>query len=367
VTEKLVIIGSGPAAFTAAIYAARANLQPLLFEGALTPENQMRATLPLGQLSLATEVDNFPTWPRADSEALGLFSKSVLPAERYTNLSHLYEGKTAHRGNRVPTGPELIEWTRQQAINFGCRILTDDVARVDFHQHPFELLTLEGKSTVEALAVIVATGRLHVPSLRVPSEERFRNRGISGCAVDDGTLPRFRNRPLLVVGAEDAALEDALYLTRFASLVHVVHEGEAVAMGWTSRTRAEAIRSNPKIKFWPHCVVSEVLGNDREEVTGVRLRSTLDGSEQEIACPGIFVPLDCSLPNTELFRGQLELDDGGFIRWLEPHRTVTSVPGVFAAGDVADEQYRQAITAAATGCMAALDTERWLVSQGLLS
>ena len=186
--EKVLIIGSGPAAWTAAIYAARANLQPLVYEGnGLWPENQANGTLPLGQLNLTTEVENFPTWPYADSEALAQFSKSALPPERYAHLAHLYEGKHAHKGKRAATGPEMMIWSRQQAENFGTRIVSDDVVEVEFNRHPFVLRSREG-CREEALAVIVATGA-RANYIGLPSEDRFKNRGVSACAVCDGALP----------------------------------------------------------------------------------------------------------------------------------------------------------------------------------
>ncbi len=219
--EKVVIIGSGPAGWTAAIYAARANLQPLVYEGAVTEVNRVNGTLPLGQLNLTTEVENFPTWPFADNDALKLFAKSALPADRYTNVAHLYEGKRAHHGKRAATGPEQMEFVRQQAVNFGTRIVTDDIVKLELGRHPFVLTPSEGP-TVEALAVIIATGA-RANYLGLPSEDRFKNNGVSACAVCDGALPRFRNKPIVVVGGGDTAVEEATYLTKFASTVHLVH------------------------------------------------------------------------------------------------------------------------------------------------
>src|SRR5436309_425913 len=240
--EKVVIIGSGPAGWTAAIYAARANLQPLVYEGAVTEENRMAGTLPLGQLNLTTEVENFPTWPYADSEALKLFSQSALPPERYADLTHLYEGKRAHHGKRAATGPEMMQWSRQQAVNFGTRIISDDIVRVDFSKRPFTLFTREGQ-TAQAQSVIVATGA-RANYLGLPSEERFKNCGVSACAVCDGALPRFRDKPLIVVGGGDTAVEEAGYLTKFASNVYLVHRRDALR---ASAVMADRARANPKI------------------------------------------------------------------------------------------------------------------------
>ena len=182
--ENVVIIGSGPAGWTAAIYAARANLQPLVYEGAVNDVNYVNGTLPLGQLNLTTEVENFPTWPFADNEALHQFAKSALPAERFANVAHLYEGKKAHQGKRAATGPEQMEFVRQQAVNFGTRIVTDDIVKVDFSRRPFHLTTGEGQA-IETQAVIIATGA-RANYLGLESEDRFKNNGVSACAVCDG-------------------------------------------------------------------------------------------------------------------------------------------------------------------------------------
>jgi thioredoxin reductase (NADPH) len=358
--EKVVIIGSGPAGWTAAIYAARANLQPLVFEGAITTENQVKGTLPLGQLNLTTEVENFPSWPFVDSTVLAQFSKSALPPERYANLEPFYEGKHAHTGRRSAFGPEQMEFMRQQAVNFGARIVTDDIVRVNFRKHPFEMQSLEEKS-VEALAVIVATGA-RANYLGLPSEDRFKNNGVSACAVCDGALPRFRNKPMVVVGGGDSAVEESMYLTKFASKIHLVHRRDKLR---ASKIMQKRVLSNPKIEMKWNRTVDEVLGNDRDGVTGVRLASTTDGTPEELDISGFFLAIGHT-PNTDFLQGQLAVDEAGYIRWPRPHRTHTSVEGVFAAGDVADNHYRQAVTAAGSGCMAALDTERWLAEKGWL-
>src|SRR5204862_2970586 len=188
--EKVVIIGSGPAGWTAAIYAARANLQPLVYEGSATwDQNRLNGTTPLGQRNLTTEVENFPAWPAVDNAALGQFAKSALPEDRYENVKHHFEGKKVHQGKRAAFGPELMEFMRQQAVNFGTRIITDDIVKVDFKRQPFTLTSLEGNVT-RALSVIIATGA-RANYLGLPSEELYKNRGVSACAVCDGALPRF--------------------------------------------------------------------------------------------------------------------------------------------------------------------------------
>jgi thioredoxin reductase (NADPH) len=356
--EKVVIIGSGPAAWTAAIYAARANLDPLVFEGAPTPENQTKGTLPLGQLNLTTEVENFPGWPAADNQAYALLAKSALPADEYASLDYYYEGKKAHQGKRAVEGPELMAFCRQQARNFGTRVLTDDIVKVDFRRHPFRLTALGGQ-VVEALSVIISTGA-RANYLGLPSEDRYKNHGVSACAVCDGALPRFRNKPLAVVGGGDSAVEEATYLTKFASQVYLVHRRDALRASKIMQQRA---LENPKITMKWNSVVDEVLGNDKDGVTGVRLRSTAGGGTEELACGGMFVAIGHT-PNTDFLEGQLELEANGYIKWTTPQRTYTSVEGVFAAGDVADSYYKQAVTAAGSGCMAALDAERWLAAQG---
>ncbi len=357
--EKVIIIGSGPAGWTAAIYAARANMRPLVFEGNPTWEpNRMNGTLPLGQLALTTEVENFPTWPAADSEALALFSKTALSEERYAALSHHYEGKHAHKGKRTATGPELMEWSRQQAINFGTRIISDDIVRVDFSKRPFTLYSREGQ-TAQALAVIIATGA-RANYLGLPSEDRFKNNGVSACAVCDGALWRFRNRPLAVVGGGDTAVEESTYLSNFGSNIYLVHRRDKLR---ASPVMADRAANNPRITFKWNRVVTEVLGNDNDGVTGVRLKSTVDDQTEELEVSGLFVAIGHT-PNTAFLEGQVQTDKVGYIVWTKPFRTYTSVEGVFAAGDVADNYYRQAVTAAGTGCMAALDAERWLAEHG---
>jgi thioredoxin reductase (NADPH) len=357
--EKVVIIGSGPAGWTAAIYAARANLNPLVFEGAINQENYVKGTQPLGQLNLTTEVENFPSWPHADAAAIAAYSRSALTPERYDQLRGFYEGSSAHQGKRAIFGPEMMQYMRQQAENFGTRIVTDDIVKVDFRRHPFRLTALEGRE-VEALAVIIATGA-RANYLGLPSEERFKNNGVSACAVCDGALPRFRNKPLVVVGGGDSAVEESTYLTKFASVVYLVHRRDQLRASKIMQQRA---LSNPKIVPKWNRVVEEVLGTDKDGVTGVRLRSTVDDQREELAVGGMFLAIGHT-PNTDFLKGQVQLDAKGYIVWTQPYRTYTSVEGVFAAGDVADSHYRQAVTAAGSGCMAAIDAERWLTAKGL--
>jgi thioredoxin reductase (NADPH) len=321
--EKVVIIGSGPAAWTAAIYAARASLQPLVYEGAVSEENRLRGTLPLGQLNLTTEVENFPGFP-----------DGIL-------------------------GPELMLKMREQAERFGTRIVTEDITDVDLSKRPFVLKDSAGQ-TIETHTVIVATGA-SANYLGLDSENRFKNRGVSACAVCDGALPRFRNKPLIVVGGGDSAAEEGTYLTKFASKVYLVHRRDQLR---ASQVMAQRILSNPKVTPVWWSVVEEVLGNDDEGMTGVRIRNVKTGETQTIDSPGMFVAIGHT-PNTKFLKGQVQTDDKGFIVLKEPFRTVTSVEGVFAAGDVADPVYKQAITAAGMGCKAALDAERWLAAQGV--
>jgi len=348
VPEKVIIIGSGPAAWTAAIYTARAALEPLVFEAAVTEENRIAGTLPLGQLALTTEVENYPGFPAGDLEHY--LGTSLPPDRRDMMPPHLTEGVT---------GPELMELVRQQAVNFGTRIITEDILNVDFGAHPFKLMASDG-NTYEALSVIVATGA-RANYLGLPSEERFKNRGVSACAVCDGALPRFRNKPLAVVGGGDSAVEEADYLSKFGSVVHMIHRRDQLR---ASKIMAKRAMDNPKIKVQWNRTLSEVLGTDKDGVTGVRLGSTVGEPELVLDVSGVFMAIGHT-PNTAFLKGKLELTPKGYVKWTTPFRTYTSVEGVFAAGDVGDDYYRQAITAAGSGCMAALDAERWLAAKGL--
>ena len=346
--EHVVIIGSGPAGWTAAIYAARASLQPLVFEGAITEENRQNGTLPLGQLALTTEVENYPGFPAGDLE--GYLDNSVAKERRQIMAPHLKEGVS---------GPELMELMRQQAVNFGTRVITDDIVEVDLDARPFVLTSLSGEKT-ETHALIIATGA-SANYLGLDSEDQYKNRGVSACAVCDGALPRFRDHPCIVIGGGDSAVEEADYLSKFASTVHLVHRRDELR---ASKIMVQRAIDNEKIDIvWNH-VCEEVLGTDEEGVTGARLSSTVDDSSRELEASGFFVAIGHT-PNTSFLKGKLDMNDKGYLTWTQPQRTNTSVEGVFAAGDVADDYYRQAITAAGTGCQAALDAERWLASQGL--
>jgi thioredoxin reductase (NADPH) len=344
-----VIIGSGPAGWSAAIYAARAELKPLVFEGAITEENRVAGTLPLGQLALTTEVENYAGFPAGELHQL---IESAIDPER---LQYMDVSQEKHAIN----GPELMELMRQQALNFETRIKTDDIFEVDLQRRPFVLHSLAGEET-EAHALIIATGA-RANYLGLESEEKFKNRGVSACAVCDGALPRFRNKPLIVVGGGDTAVEEASYLTKYASKVHMVHRRHELRASMIMQERA---LGNKKIEMAWNQELAEVLGNDKDGVTGVRLKSTTDSNHREIDTSGVFLAIGHT-PNTAFLKGQIATNDKGYVKWTTPFRTYTSVEGVFAAGDVADDNYRQAITSAGTGCMAALDAERWLASKGI--
>jgi thioredoxin reductase (NADPH) len=344
--EHVVIIGSGPAGWSAAIYAARANLKPLVFEG-----NAFAGTVPLGQLAQTTEVENYAGFPAG---RLQEFIHSAIDEEQ---KSYMLPPVEEHP--HAVTGPELMNLMRQQARNFGTRIISDEISSVDFSQRPFKLKPSEG-GEVPAHTVIIATGA-SANYLGLPSEEKFKNRGVSACAVCDGALPRFRNKPLVVVGGGDSAVEEASYLTKYASVVHMLLRRDVFR---ASKIMQERAFGNPKINIIYHSEVDEVLGNDKDGVTAVRIRHTQTGEKQELEAGGLFLAIGHT-PNTKFLNGQVETTDKGYIKWTTPFRTYTSVEGVFAAGDVADDYYRQAITSAGTGCMAALDAERYLGSKGL--
>jgi thioredoxin reductase (NADPH) len=321
--EKIVIIGSGPAGWTCAIYAARANLKPLIYEGAISEENRLLGTLPLGQLNLTTEVENFPG-----------FAKGVL-------------------------GPDLMMAMRDQAERVGTRILTEDIVSVDLSRRPFSLLDSTGQ-TITSQTIVIATGA-RANYLGLPSESRFKNHGVSACAVCDGALPRFRNKPLIVVGGGDSACEEGSYLSKFASVVHLVYRKSRQHMP-ASTIMAERVLSNAKVKPIWNSVVEEVIGDDERGMTAARIKNLVTGQTQTIDANGMFVAIGHT-PNTKFLNGQLKTDPVGFLVLKDPFRTTTSVEGVFAAGDVADPIYKQAVTAAGMGCKAALDAERWLETQ----
>jgi thioredoxin reductase (NADPH) len=318
--EKIIIIGSGPAGWTCAIYAARANLYPVVYEGAISEENRLRGTLPLGQLNLTTEVENYPGFPRG-----------VL-------------------------GPDLMLHMRQQAEHVGARIMTEDIVDADLSERPFKLTDSAG-AVVETESVVICTGA-SANYIGLESESNFKNRGVSACAVCDGALPRFRHQPLIVVGGGDSACEEATYLTKFASVVYLVYRKTRDKMR-ASQIMAERLLTNPKVKPIWNSVVEEVLGDDEKGMTGARIRNVVSGETQTLHAPGMFVAIGHT-PNTAFLKGQLQTDAMGFIVLKNPAGATTSVEGVFAAGDVADPTYKQAITAAGMGCKAALDAERWL-------
>lgn len=349
--EKVVIIGSGPAGWTAAIYAARANLNPVVYEG--TPQPEM---IPLGQLAYTTEVENFPGFPAGNVRA---FVETAVAKDRHFNLPPAPAG---HEKNGQPhyavQGVELVELMKQQAMNFGTRVVGEDIVDVDFSKRPFTLTSGEG-TKIETQSVIIATGA-RANYLGLPSEEVYKNKGVSACAVCDGALPRFRNKPVLVVGGGDSAVEEADYLSKFGSKVMMVVRRDVLR---ASKIMGERAMRNPKIEMVWNSVVEEVMGDEKRGLTGVRLKSTVNNDSWNVEASGMFVAIGHT-PNTTFLKGKLEMNEKGYLRWVKPQRTNTSIEGIFAAGDVADDYYRQAITAAGTGCMAALDAERYLAAQG---
>ncbi|MEQ8790573.1 MAG: thioredoxin-disulfide reductase [Pirellulaceae bacterium] len=351
--EKVVIIGSGPAGWTAAIYAARAELQPLVFEGQAIQEHYDRGRPPLGQLALTTEVENYPGFPFSHMQS---FLESAIDK----NLQHLMTPDPGTEHKHAVTGPNLMLLMKQQALNFKTRVKSEDIVDIDVSGGtPFKLTSHTGEVT-EAHAVIIATGA-SANYLGLESEARFKNRGVSACAVCDGAMPRFRDKPLVVIGGGDSAVEEATYLAKFASKVQMVHRRDELR---ASRIMQQRAFDNPKVDIvWNH-EAAEVLGDDESGVTGVRLKSTVDDSTQEVEAAGFFLAIGHT-PNTGFLKGKLEMTDKGYLKWTTPFRTFTSAEGIFAAGDVSDDYYRQAITAAGSGCMAALDAERWLAEKGV--
>lgn len=351
VVEKVAIIGSGPAGWTAAIYAARAGLEPILFEGALTMENQEAGTLPMGQLTTTTYVENYPGFPAGD---LREYLRSSISEERsYSLPADAFDEEAATKG---VSGPALVELIRRQAENFGVRVVSEDVVEVDFTRRPFTLRDSNGDTTLAA-TVVVATGA-STRWLGIPSEERFKNNGVGACAVCDGALPRFRDKTIVVVGGGDSAIEDALYLAKFGSKILIVHRRDELR---ASKILTKRALEHPKVEVLWNSRIDEILGDDAAGVTGVRIASVTDPSAPtvEYDAAGVFVAIG-RRPNVGFLNGALELDEAGCVKRMVPFRSDTSVPGVFTAGDVADSRYRQAIVAAAAGAMAAIDAERFL-------
>ncbi len=350
--ERTVIIGSGPAGWSAAIYAARANLRPLLFEGTAKPE-----MIPLGQLAFTTEVENYAGFPAGNIRA---FVESAVDPERHYNLPPAPAG---HEKDGQPhyavQGVELMELMKQQALNFGTRVVGDDVIDVDVSSRPFKVTIASGEPVL-ADTLIVATGA-RANYLGLPSEEKYKNKGVSACAVCDGALPIYRRKPLAVIGGGDTAVEEASYLANLdgADKIYLIHRRDELRASQVMQQRA---LNHPKIEMVWNSAVEEVLGNEKQ-VTGLKLKSTTTGEISELAVSGMFVAIGHT-PNTDFLKGKLEMNAKGYIQWTQAFRTNTSVEGLFAAGDVADDYYRQAITSAGTGCMAALDAERFLAEKG---
>lgn len=310
--EKVVIIGSGPAGHTAGVYAARANLNPLIFEGFQT------GGMPGGQLMTTGVVENFPGWPEGID------------------------------------GQQLMANMRQQNERLGTRLIMEDIESVDLSKSPFTIVG-SGGTTCEAKALIIATGAT-ARRLPLESEQRLWGRGISACAICDGALPVFRNKPLAVIGGGDSAIEEATHLTHFGSKVYLIHRRDELRASKIMQKRA---LEHPQIEILWNKTIAEFLGE--QTLSGLRLTDTVTGEQSSIDVAGAFEAIGHT-PNTAFLNGQLDVDETGYII-TRPDSTVTSVAGVFAAGDVQDSKYRQAISAAGTGCMASLEAERWLAQQ----
>ena len=311
--KNVVIVGSGPAGHTAAIYSARANLSPFMFEGYVMGGSAG------GQLTTTTEVENYPGFPEGIE------------------------------------GPELMQLFRKQSERFGTEMVQEDVISADLSQRPF-VLKSENRE-VKAHSVIISTGAT-AKRMGVPSEEKMWNNGMSACAVCDGALPMFRNQPLMVIGGGDTAVEEATYLAKFGSVVYLVHRRDQLR---ASKIMQERALKHPKLEILWDTVLEDAVGQDY--VTGASLKNIKTEEARQLDVAGIFYAIGHT-PNTSIFNGQLDLDDAGYIK-LKLGTQETNIEGVFAAGDVHDHKYRQAITAAGTGCAASLEAERWLVEQGL--
>jgi len=317
IRRQVVIIGSGPAGLTAAIYTARANLNPLLIDAPADTEKQ---TTPGGQLMITTEVENYPG-----------FAEGI-------------------------QGPDLMVQFRQQAERFGTEFLEEWITKVDLSERPFKLFS--DNKVVIAETLIIASGA-SAKWLGIPGEAKtpngFGGNGVSACATCDGPLPAFRNKHLVVVGGGDTAMEEATFLTRYAKRVFVVHRRNKLR---ASKIMQEKAFRNDKIEFIWDTAVERILGTDEQGVTGVHLRNVVTGEERTFDCEGVFIAIGHK-PNTDLFKGKIEMDEVGYLK-TSGHSTATNIPGVFACGDVQDSVYRQAVTAAGTGCMSAIDAERFL-------
>ena len=311
--KELVIIGSGPAGHTAAIYAARANLKPFMFEGYVTGGSAG------GQLTTTTDVENYPGFPEGIQ------------------------------------GAELMQLFRKQAERFGTEMFGEDIIEVDFSKRPFVIKS--DQREVRAKSVIIATGAV-ARRMGVPNEEKMWNNGMSACAVCDGALPFFKNQPLMVIGGGDTAVEEASYLTKFGSIVYLVHRRDELRASKIMQKRAF---DNKKLEIIWDTVFEDAIGDDF--VTGARVQNVKSKEVKNISVAGIFYAIGHT-PNTQMFKGQLDLDSTGYIK-VKSGTQETSVEGVFAAGDVHDHKYRQAVTAAGTGCAAALEAERWLAEQNI--
>ncbi|HRG99044.1 MAG TPA: thioredoxin-disulfide reductase [Polyangiaceae bacterium] len=311
-TRKVIIIGSGPAGHTAAIYASRANLQPLMFEGLV------RGGIPGGQLMITNDVENYPGFPAK------------------------------------VTGPDLMKAFRDQSLHQGAEIRTEDVNRVDLSARPFRVWAGDDDTEYQAETLIIATGA-QAKWLGIESEHALKGRGVSACAVCDGAF--FRNQDVAVVGGGDTAMEESMYLSGLCRSVALIHRRDEFR---ASKAMQDRVLKNPKITVHYNTEIDEILDVSKGEVTGVRLRNNKTGEKKTLDVTGYFVAIGHT-PNTDLFTGALELHDNGYIK-TKPGTTQTSVAGVFAAGDVQDFVYRQAVTAAGSGCMAALEAERWLAA-----